>query len=39
MIEGLETLVPEVENLIERGSLPGEALDYPEINNGCEIIP
>ncbi len=39
MIEGLNALVPDVVHLIEEGILPMEALDYPEINNGCEIIP
>ncbi len=39
MIEGLDALVPEVESLIEERILSPEALDYPEINNGCEIIP
>jgi putative peptide-modifying radical SAM enzyme len=39
MIEGLHGLVPLAEELMEEGVLPEDAFDYPEINNGCEIIP
>ncbi len=39
MINELETLVPLAERLIDEGVLPLDAFDYPEINNGCEIIP
>lgn len=39
MIEGLEDLVPLTQKLIADGMLERNALDYPEINNGCEIIP
>ncbi|MFW3146131.1 MAG: TIGR04084 family radical SAM/SPASM domain-containing protein [Thermoplasmatota archaeon] len=39
MIEGLEGLVPLARELMEEGMLPRNAFDYPEINNGCEIIP
>jgi hypothetical protein len=39
MIEGLDELVPTASRLIREGVLPPDAFDYPEINNGCEIIP
>ncbi len=39
MIDELEKLVPLATKLIEDGVLPPDAFDYPEINNGCEIIP
>jgi hypothetical protein len=31
--------VPLAERLMSEGVLPMDAFDYPEINNGCEIIP
>jgi len=39
MIHELEALVPQAERLIGEGVFPSDAFDYPEINNGCEIIP
>ncbi|MBN2335118.1 putative peptide-modifying radical SAM/SPASM domain-containing protein, partial [Candidatus Bathyarchaeota archaeon] len=39
MIKELQGLVPLAEELMDSGVLPGDAFDYPEINNGCEIIP
>lgn len=39
MIHELRRLVPLAERLIEEGVLDPHAFDYPEINNGCEIIP
>jgi hypothetical protein len=39
LIRELETLVPLTHSLMIDGVLPHDALDYPEINNGCEIIP
>jgi putative peptide-modifying radical SAM enzyme len=39
MIRELEGLAPRASALMEEGALPHDALDYPEINNGCEIIP
>jgi len=39
MIRGLEGITQSVEALIEDGVLHIEDFDYPEINNGCEIIP
>ncbi len=39
MIRGLEGLVPRARSLMEEGVLPADAFEYPEINNGCEIIP
>jgi len=39
MVEGLQGLVPLVEELIGNGTLRDEDLEYPGINNGCEIIP
>jgi hypothetical protein len=39
MIKGLESLVWPTRELIYEGVLDKGALDYPPINNGCEIIP
>ncbi len=39
MIKELETLVEPAKKLLREGVLGTDALDYPEINNGCEIIP
>jgi len=39
MIDELKKLVPRAKELMENGTLPNDAFDYPEINNGCEIIP
>ncbi len=39
MIEGLQELVPIAKELIEKGILDESSLEYPEVNNGCEIIP
>jgi putative peptide-modifying radical SAM enzyme len=39
MIEELEGLVPRARILIAEGTLDEVSFDYPEINNGCEIIP
>lgn len=39
MIHELEKYVPLARELIEAGVLNESVFDYPEINNGCEIIP
>jgi hypothetical protein len=39
MIEELEKLVPRAKELLENGAIPKDAFYYPELNNGCEIIP
>lgn len=39
MIRELEKQVPLARRLIDEGVLDTGAFDYPEINNGCEIIP
>ncbi len=39
MIRELGTLVEPTRKLMKDGTLPKDALDYPRINNGCEIIP
>ncbi len=39
MIDELRKLVPLARSLIEDNMLTPDAFDYPEINNGCEIIP
>jgi putative peptide-modifying radical SAM enzyme len=39
MIHELKTLVEPAKRLMRDGILPANALDYPRINNGCEIIP
>jgi putative peptide-modifying radical SAM enzyme len=39
MINELRKQVPLARELIQSGVLEQSAFDYPEINNGCEIIP
>ncbi len=39
MIRELGKLVEPTKRLMKEGVLPSDALDYPKINNGCEIIP
>jgi len=39
MIRELEKLAPLAQTLMDEGVLPLDAFDYPDINNGCEIIP
>jgi len=39
MINELRKQVPVAERLIAEGVLDPKVFDYPEINNGCEIIP
>jgi uncharacterized protein len=39
MVRGLRGLKEQAMGLIDDGSLSRKAFEYPEINNGCEIIP
>lgn len=39
MIDELKKMVPMANELMENGTIPADAFDYPELNNGCEIIP
>ena len=39
MINELKAHVPLAEMLIKEGVLDPKVFDYPEINNGCEVIP
>jgi putative peptide-modifying radical SAM enzyme len=39
MIEGLDALVPLAKELMADGVIESDSFNYPEINNGCEIIP
>jgi putative peptide-modifying radical SAM enzyme len=39
LVAEMEGALPEIRGLIENGTIPAEALDYPKINNDCEIIP
>ena len=39
MINELDRLVPRIKELMANGTIPMDAFNYPEINNGCEIIP
>ncbi|MCW4050251.1 MAG: hypothetical protein NWE89_11020 [Candidatus Bathyarchaeota archaeon] len=39
MIRELEKQVPLTRRLMDEDMLAVDAFDYPEINNGCEIIP
>jgi hypothetical protein len=39
MIEGLQGLRERAVSRMEDGVIRRDAFDYPEINNGCEIVP
>jgi putative peptide-modifying radical SAM enzyme len=39
LVDSLKMILPEVRRLIESGQIHLEDFDYPEFNNGCEIIP
>ena len=39
MVEELKRIAPSVKGLLEAGVISWEELDYPRINNCCEIIP
>ncbi|MCF2138227.1 MAG: TIGR04084 family radical SAM/SPASM domain-containing protein [Candidatus Thorarchaeota archaeon] len=39
LIRELQNQVPRVRQLVERGIISVDDFDYPEFNNGCEIIP
>ena len=39
LVKELSAVLPEVRGLIEDGSLKRSNFEYPELNNGCEIIP
>ena len=39
LIDELKKIQPSVENLIRRGVINEKEFNYPEYNNGCEIIP
>ncbi|TFG14645.1 TIGR04084 family radical SAM/SPASM domain-containing protein [Candidatus Thorarchaeota archaeon] len=39
LIDNLRMVTPEVKELLEQNVIESESFDYPEFNNGCEIIP
>lgn len=39
LVRELQKVLPHVRELIENGTLNRSDFEYPEINNGCEIIP
>jgi uncharacterized protein len=39
LVAELEGVLPEIEALIANGTVSRADFDYPELNNGCEIIP
>jgi len=39
LIASLQRIVPEVRKLLAEGVLSPSSFDYPQYNNGCEIIP
>jgi hypothetical protein len=39
LVRELQKIEPKVDELIERGSINRLDFKYPELNNGCEIIP
>jgi putative peptide-modifying radical SAM enzyme len=39
LFRALEKHVPKIGQLIKSGNISSNAFDYPEFNNGCEIVP
>ncbi len=39
LIHELQEALPEIRALLEEGAVAGSEFQYPEFNNGCEIIP
>ncbi len=39
LMRGLEEAAPYVREMIDSGVIERREFDYPEFNNGCEIIP
>ncbi|MFX1484831.1 MAG: TIGR04084 family radical SAM/SPASM domain-containing protein [Promethearchaeota archaeon] len=39
LIKELRSHLPDVKKLVDSGVISPDDLDYPEFNNGCEIIP
>lgn len=39
LVKELQDALPRVQALIENGSVSRSDFEYPELNNGCEIIP
>jgi len=39
LIQTLREHLPQIEKLVEEGIISIDDFDYPEFNNGCEIIP
>lgn len=39
LVARLQEAVPAVRSLIERGTVSRSEFEYPELNNGCEIVP
>jgi len=39
LVRELEGAAPRVREMIESGVIRAGEFDYPEFNNGCEIIP
>jgi len=39
LVKELQAALPQVQALIENGSVRRSDFEYPELNNGCEIIP
>jgi hypothetical protein len=35
----LQEALPHIRGLVDAGVIEMSAFDYPEFNNGCEIIP
>ena len=39
LVRELQKALPQVQALIENGTVNRSEFEYPELNNGCEIIP
>ena len=39
LVKELQEALPQIQELIDTGVIEKSDFDYPEFNNGCEIIP
>jgi putative peptide-modifying radical SAM enzyme len=39
LVDELTSVVPEIRGLVNSGAIDPSGFEYPELNNGCEIIP
>jgi radical SAM protein with 4Fe4S-binding SPASM domain len=39
LVTELKAVMPEIMEMIKSGTIDTSSFEYPELNNGCEIIP